>query len=87
MTKTYQRRGLRGRCELCGGKLLFHSRGDAQRFAKRTKLQGDPWVVPYPCPHGPGWHLGHSLTGEPFVPVPKETAHDDGPRGGDHGEN
>ena len=75
MSTTRQRRGTNwcGRCPR--KKLVFQTRGDAQRFLRaRTLAQPDfdpTNMVAYPCPYGPGFHIGHARDGQPFIAEPK----------------
>jgi hypothetical protein len=73
MANTRQRRGQMTRCSLCD-KATFQTRGDADRFIRKNNLPN--WnpdnMVAYHCPHQPGWHVGHSKTGRPFIDTPKE---------------
>jgi len=54
-------------CEACS-KAIHRSRAAARRIGKLlmsngkadARKDGSGRLEPYPCPHGNGWHLGHS---------------------------
>ena len=67
LANTRQRRGLLPECRRCR-KITFYTRGDAERFIRHNRGDMDPvGVVAYPCPIEPGYHVGHSNDGLPFV--------------------
>lgn len=54
-------------CEPCG-KRTFASRGAARKTAKQIPGRR---MNAYPCPHAPGWHLGHLPTAVVRGSMPK----------------